>query len=89
MLPIDEIEGSKTSASMHSVVVSELHSGQKGRPVVKVVRDEGAEHVFNGTVVTLGLTICLWVVGCREVELSAGEVKQLLPKITSKAGITI
>ena len=80
-----KIKWREPSGSLLRVVVCKLEKGQQRLPIGSVDGiDKAPQHVLHGTVGTLGLAICLGMVGGANAQTAIQQSMKLPPELTDK-----
>jgi len=74
-------EGSEVGCRMRSVVIGELHKGQKVIPVVLVIVDVDPQVLLQDLIEVLHLTVSLRVISGREVLLDVEKMAERGPEV--------
>ena len=63
-------------ASIFGIIVSKLRHGKKPYPIILLEVDKGSKIGFYYTILSFGLTVCLWVEGGGDSPLNTEEITQ-------------
>ena len=89
MVAVVEVKGGVAGGSVHNVIVRKFCRCEVEVPIILEGGDIGAEEGDDGFVCILSLSVCLWVVSGGHVEGGTGERGERLPKVGSKARVTV
>lgn len=74
MVSAVEFEGSVASACILGIIVSELSHRQESSPIILLPIDKSSKVCFYFTVLSFGLSICLWMERSGELLLDAKKI---------------
>src|SRR5215203_2190310 len=84
-----DLEQGHASGCIWSIVACKFGSSEVEVPIILTIASECSQHVFEGSVCSFGLTICLWVECSGHCESGSKGLEEGSPKLAGELGISV